>query len=384
MLLAAFVITAALGAGCRRVPAKITAVRIKAELTQTFDQLRFSLRIREGDTILEEPVVLPNPDAGVKLKGVEDFVVWVDDDLDGVQVTCGVTGIRLGADIVHRQKDVIVRRQQTVTCVVRFDSPADGLDGGAAGEAGTVTDADTAGDGPRADGGVTNDGARLGDGPTMADGALPADGRPFADTQVPPPDAQEPPPTDAPVAPADAGLDAPPVPPAGCRAGDRKAFIDRSIFPAVAGCGLNNAMSTYSQAIQNASAVCADGWHWCRPSEIAQVRTDQSPGQADGNCSWIDNSPAPLPACSQKLTSYDRLDCQGNVVQTSSAAGASNGAACSLVDPMCLTNWKLTVPLTAFNRTSVQGPGVTCLNHIGWECAGAIGGMSCWITCCAN
>src|SRR4051812_30880455 len=97
----AFVVTAALVVGCRRVPAPITAVRIEAQFGKAhgFDHLAFSLRPVAGGSTLDPPVVFPRADGGVALEGPQSLVVYVDDSLAGVPVTCTVAGLRDGGTI---------------------------------------------------------------------------------------------------------------------------------------------------------------------------------------------------------------------------------------------------------------------------------------------
>jgi hypothetical protein len=377
--------------GCASDP-KITGVRIIARFDGAAGLTRLAFAWQEGSQPppFDHAEVRPK-NAGQVLASPQDLVVYLDDSLAGHDLSCGVAGDPLP---LRAWKTVPLRLHEIVPCEVTLSAGDGGL-------------ADAASDGAR----------RESDGPAMVpgDGALPdgsneraadagpgqpsPDATPTIDALAP--DAST---SDTPTISVDAGAPAPdapaispdspvfapdmnlppdaPLPPDaavsnGCAAGSRKAFANAAEFPTVAGCG--SAEVSYGQALSSAAAVCAAGWHWCRPAEMRTLPASPAPAQVSGTCGWLDSRQA---TCAEQQTAYGKADCQGVGTQKSSA-GAGTAGACTVVDLTCTSPWKYAVQLQSWATSSLSDPG-GCINHVGFSCGGTIASASCWIVCCQD
>ena len=321
-----------------------------------------------------KPYVWPDP-AGALLKSPQSLVVYLKDDLAGRGASCSVTGRRMGQDVTP-VKVVSIERiplRKLVTCVVKLEGASP--DGGMDGEAGDGGAEDEGGLPVGDDGSAPAGGdARGPDAPVSRD-TSPGDG-PGVDT-APPPDSGVPP-SDAPIVPPDAPPDGPP-PLSGCAVGGRKAFLRTDQFPRIAGCG--SSAVPYTQADTIGDKACSSGWHWCKPEEVGVFA--EAPGTINGTtCSWLDSAAF---GCADKRRAFKQLNCTGSVSRTAAVGTAGSSTPCADIGLGCTEPWKFSIPLDRWNSTSVEGSaGGGCLDHVDFQCAGSVGGASCWITCCKN
>jgi hypothetical protein len=361
----------ALVAACHSTP-KVTAVRIQVSFPSAYEQVRFGLAIDGQD--LFTPVLRPDR-AGAALQGVQDHVVYLDDDRAGQPARCSAEPYHQGHSLARGTGQVTVVRQSVAICVVSF-----GGDGGRpdAGPDGRGPDAG-GGDLAPVEAGADSDAPRIAVDAPVADAAGPADASVVPDA----PDAP-----DAPVVvPLDAAVDAAELPPdgpviaTGCGDGTREAFANEGAFPRVAGCGAAGGTTVSYEAALTAN-LCAAGWHWCRPAEVGALPVSPAPGGAAGSCGWVDNRGS---SCNNKLGSFTQLGCQGSSAITASIAGPNSGATCLLLDLLCEAPWKLSVPLdsASWAASSAGVAGATCFDHQSLRCASG-GDPGCFVTCCAN
>lgn len=114
MVLAATLAATALA--CREVSREVTAVRIVVTPPATpFNQIEFSLDDSSATSMLR--TVRP-PDAGVPLRGEQDFVVYLDDELGGTRVTCGATARMDGLPVANGSAVITLELRRVVSCRV--------------------------------------------------------------------------------------------------------------------------------------------------------------------------------------------------------------------------------------------------------------------------
>jgi hypothetical protein len=384
-LVAALLVVLA-GLGCKGDP-KITGVRIQASWGpgRVVDQLAFALEPGLGSPHFDAETVVVRPvTAGAPLRSPQDFVIYLPDDQDGQWWTCGVAGRRAGrAEGPAPSRAVQLKLHTLKLCPLSLDEGVDAAAGTDATGSGGLADG-ASGDGALAEVGAGPDAGGSPDGSPTVDGTVPPDTGPSPDAspssdQAPRSDVG-PPPVDAPVSgPPDVAVDRAPPPPdlpvqTGCADGVRHGFPLAS-YDSIASCG--PFLMTYSEARTMVSGVCAGGWHWCSVQEIGAVPAG-APAPGSGACSWLKSEEM---GCSTTNTTFSQLLCGGSPGMTVSAGGPNSGVlACAGVDLGCTQPWKYATSFDSWSSSSLSGNG--CMNHVGFRCASAMGGSSCWITCC--
>jgi hypothetical protein len=160
----------------------------------------------------------------------------------------------------------------------------------------------------------------------------------------------------------------------GCADGTRVAFLDRTQFPDIAGCGLP---VSYDQAAATSGSVCSPGWRWCLTTDDGGRPASPRPTAVAGaTCGWLDNRAL---GCGDVFDIHQMSGCRGAVRQSASAGGSTTGL-CTGV-PTCTNAWKLIVPIDAWGAVSAR-TGASCREHVDFACAGTVGGAGCWVACC--
>lgn len=194
----------------------------------------------------------------------------------------------------------------------------------------------------------------------------PADPKPPADK---PPDL----PVDPPMCGPDAAPDAPSTS-TGCADGTREGFLDPTAFPTMAACGNSGGGGFFwSTASMGIGAVCASGWHWCKPAEIAVL--DGAPGPSGGStCAWVDRLGA---GCLDTVNSFSSTDCAPPKVQTAHTSATSGGPCPDMPD--CASMWKVAADFANWAFTAITE--TTCEPHLNLLCGSD---KSCFVACCKS
>jgi hypothetical protein len=107
----------------------VTAVRIQVTFPSAFDQVLFTLSL--GNAPVAPPALRPPTPSGA-LSGVQDFVVYLDDDRAGETAQCSAEPLLQGRSRASGAGQVTVQRREVVVCPISFPPGSASVDAAAA------------------------------------------------------------------------------------------------------------------------------------------------------------------------------------------------------------------------------------------------------------